>query len=51
MLQGLTKSHSHQSEESKMVLPKQFVNICMSYDPNKKVMREKFFLRPWRFSK
>ena len=35
----------------KMVLPKQFVNICISYDPNKKVICEKFFLRPWRFSK
>ena len=30
----------------KMVLPKQFVDICMSYDSNKKVMCEKFFLKP-----
>ena len=29
-----------------MVLPKQFVNICMSYDSNKKVMCEKVFLKP-----
>ena len=29
----------------KMVLPKQSVQICMSYDPNKKVMCEKFFLK------
>ena len=29
----------------KIVLPKQFVKICMSYDPNKKVMCKKFFLK------
>ena len=34
---------------SKIVLP--MVRVCMSYDPNKKVICEKFFLKPWRFSK
>ena len=31
----------------KMVLPKQFVKICMSYDLNTKVMCERFFLKSY----